>query len=130
MLGGGSSVNAMVYIRGQKQEYDTWAQMGCRAWSYDKVLPLSATWKTTSGFSDDFHGVGGPLKVSDRRYGHPLSWAFIRAAQEAGLPYNEDFNGARQEGVGFYQTTAFEGRRRSRREAFLRRRRDAAISRS
>jgi choline dehydrogenase len=120
VLGGGSSVNAMVYIRGSRQDYDTWAQMGCRNWGYEKVLPVFRDLEYNQRLAGEFHGVDGELTVSDRAYGHPLSWAFIRAAQEVGLPYNEDFNGARQEGVGFYQTTTSRGRRRSSAEAFLR----------
>jgi len=120
VLGGGSSVNAMVYIRGARQDYDTWAQQGCRNWSYDKVLPVFRDLENNQRLSGEFHGVNGELTVSDRAYGHPLSWAFIRAAQEIGVPYNEDFNGARQEGVGFYQTTTSKARRRSAAEAFLR----------
>jgi choline dehydrogenase len=121
VLGGGSSVNAMVYIRGSRQDYDTWAQLGCRNWNYDKVLPVFRDLENNQRLSGEYHGIGGELTVSDRAYGHPLSWAFIRAAQEAGIPYNEDFNGARQEGVGFFQTTTNRGRRRSSAEAFLRR---------
>ena len=120
VLGGGSSVNAMVYIRGSRQDYDTWAQQGCRNWSYDKVLPVFRDLEANQRLSGDYHGGSGELTVSDRAYGHPLSWAFIRAAQEVGLPYNDDFNGVRQEGVGFYQTTTNKGRRRSAAEAFLR----------
>lgn len=120
VLGGGSSVNAMVYIRGSRQDYDTWAQMGCRNWAFDKVLPIFRDLENNKRLSGEYHGVDGELTVSDRAYGHPLSWAFIRAAQEAGIPYNEDFNGSRQEGVGFYQTTTNAGRRRSSAEAFLR----------
>jgi choline dehydrogenase len=120
VIGGGSSVNAMVYIRGQQADYDSWAQMGLRNWSYDKVLPVFRSLESNQRFSGAYHGADGPLRVSDRRYGHPLSWAFIRAAQEAGLPYNEDFNGAVQEGVGFYQVTTSEGRRWSAAQAFLR----------
>ncbi|TYO65668.1 FAD-dependent oxidoreductase [Bradyrhizobium hipponense] len=120
VLGGGSSVNAMVYIRGSRQDYDTWAQLGCRNWSYDKVLPVFRDQEGNKRLCGEYHGVDGELTVSDRAYGHPLSWAFIRAAQEAGIPYNEDFNGPRQEGVGFYQTTTSSGRRRSSAEAFLR----------
>ncbi len=119
-LGGGSSVNAMVYIRGSHQDYDTWAQMGCRNWSYEKVLPVFRDLENNQRLSGEFHGADGELTVSDRPYGHPLSWAFIRAAQEAGLPYNEDFNGDKQLGVGFYQTTTAGGRRRSAAAAFLR----------
>lgn len=120
VLGGGSSVNAMIYIRGQRQDYETWAQMGCRSWSYDKVLPVFRDLEGNQRLSGEFHGAEGQLKVSDRRYGHPLSWAFVRAAQEAGIKYNEDFNGAEQEGVGFYQTTTNGGRRWSAAQAFLR----------
>lgn len=120
VIGGGSSVNAMVYIRGNRSDYDTWAQMGCRNWSYDRVLPVFRDLESNQRLSDEFHGTDGPLTVSDRRYGHPLSWAFIRAAQEAGLPYREDFNGRQQDGVGFYQCTTSEGRRWSAAEAFLR----------
>lgn len=120
VIGGGSSVNAMVYIRGSRQDYDTWAQMGCRNWSYEKVLPVFRAIEANQRLSGEFHGAAGELTVSDRPFGHPLSWAFIRAAQEAGLPYNEDFNGAAQEGVGFYQTTTRAGRRWSSAEAFLR----------
>ncbi|TGQ89140.1 FAD-dependent oxidoreductase [Mesorhizobium sp. M8A.F.Ca.ET.208.01.1.1] len=120
VIGGGSSLNAMIYIRGQQQDYDTWAQMGCRNWSYDKVLPVFRDVEANQRLSGEFHGATGYLKVSDRRFGHPLSWAFIRAAQEAGLPYNEDFNGKVQQGVGFYQTTTHNGRRWSAAQAFLR----------
>jgi choline dehydrogenase len=120
VIGGGSSVNAMIYIRGQRQDYDTWAQMGCRNWSYDKVLPAFRAVEGNQRLSGELHGTEGELKVSDRRFGHPLSWAFIRAAQEAGLPYNEDFNGHVQEGVGFYQTTTHNGRRWSSAQSFLR----------
>ncbi len=86
VLGGGSSVNAMIYIRGQREDYDTWAQMGCRNWSYDKVLPAFKAIEGNQRLSGEFHGGDGALKVSDRGFGHPLSWAFVRAAQEAGLP--------------------------------------------
>ena len=120
VIGGGSSINAMIYIRGQREDYDTWAQMGCRNWSYDKVLPAFRAVEANQRLSGEFHGAEGELKVSDRRFGHPLSWAFIRAAQEAGIPYNEDFNGKVQEGVGFYQTTTHNGRRWSSAQAFLR----------
>lgn len=119
-LGGGSSVNAMVYIRGNRMDYDTWAQMGCRAWSYEKVLPVFRAQENNLRLSGEYHGAEGELHVNDRMFGHPLSWAFIRAAQEAGIPYNEDFNGAKQEGVGYFQTTTHRGRRWSAAQAFLR----------
>ena len=98
VIGGGSSVNAMVYIRGSRADYDTWAQMGCRSWSYEKVLPVFRALESNQRLSGEYHGVEGELTVSDRRFGHPLSWAFIRAAQEVGIPYNEDFNGAQAGG--------------------------------
>ena len=120
VLGGGSSVNGMVYIRGSRLDYDAWAQMGCRAWSYDRVLPVFRDLECNERLSGEYHGVDGELPVSDRAHAHPLSWAFIRAAQECGLPYNEDFNGARQEGVGFYQVTTRDARRMSTAVAFLR----------
>ncbi|MDU0358845.1 GMC family oxidoreductase N-terminal domain-containing protein [Rhizobium sp. 25PS6] len=120
VIGGGSSINAMIYIRGQREDYDTWAQMGCRNWSYDKVLPAFRAVEGNQRLSGEFHGAEGELKVSDRRFGHALSWAFIRAAQEAGIPYNQDFNGKVQEGVGFYQTTTHNGRRWSSAQSFLR----------
>lgn len=120
VIGGGSSINAMIYIRGHAHDYDSWAQMGLRGWSYEKVLPVFKALENNQRLTGEFHGEGGPLNVSDRGYGHPLSWAFVRAAQEAGLPYNEDFNGKVQEGVGFYQTTTSRGRRWSSAQAFLR----------
>lgn len=120
VIGGGSSVNAMVYIRGNASDYDQWAQLGNRGWSYRDVLPAFRDLEDNMTFSDQFHGQGGELHVSETNFHHPLSRAFIRAAQEAGLPYNPDFNGAQQEGVGFYQTTTHRGRRWSSAQAFLR----------
>ncbi len=120
VLGGGSSVNAMLYVRGQSEDYDNWGQLGLRGWAYKDVLPVFSDLESNMVFSDEFHGIDGELSVSEKRYGHPLSRAFIRAAQEAGLPYNEDFNGAKQEGVGFYQTTTKDGRRWSAAQAFIR----------
>jgi len=120
VIGGGSSINAMIYIRGHRNDYDGWAREGLPDWSFDRVLPVYRALENNQRLSNDFHGAQGELSVSDRRYGHPLSWAFVRAAQEAGLPYNEDFNGAVQEGVGFYQVTPRAGRRWSAAQAFLR----------
>ena len=118
-LGGGSSVNGMVYIRGQAQDYDTWRELGCPGWGYDDVLPVFKRSESNMKFADEYHGTEGPLKVGDARYRHPLSYAFLRAAQETGLRYTEDFNGERQDGVGFYQTTIAEGRRQSTQVTFL-----------
>ena len=120
VLGGGSSVNSMIYMRGDRLDYDSWAQMGCRNWSFDKVLPVFKELEANERFSGDYHGADGPLRVSDTRYGHPLSKAFLRAAQEVGLSYNDDFNGEKQDGVGFYQVTTSGGRRCSAAVAFLR----------
>jgi choline dehydrogenase len=120
VLGGGSSVNAMIYIRGQRQDYDQWAQMGCRNWTYDKVLEVFTSIEGNQDLSGPYHGAGGPLKVSNPRHRHPLSRAFVAAAAEAGLKLNNDFNGEKQEGFGFYQSTTFKGRRWSAAQAFIR----------
>lgn len=120
VIGGGSSVNAMLYVRGQAEDYDTWAQMGCRGWSYEDVLPVFRDLERNDTFEDDYHGTSGALHVSNPRHRHPLSQAFLQAAQEVGLPLTPDFNGARQEGMGFYQTTTEAGRRCSAARAFLR----------
>lgn len=118
-LGGGSSVNAMIYIRGQAQDYDCWRDLGCEGWSYDDVLPIFKRCEDNETLADAFHGTGGPLKVSEPRYRHPISSAFVRAAQEIGLPYTHDFNGASQEGVGFFQTTTTHARRGSTAATYL-----------
>lgn len=120
VIGGGSSVNAMLYVRGHANDYNTWAQLGNPGWSYADVLPAFRDLESNMVHSDAFHGTEGELHVSEPRFKHPLSRAFIKAAQEAGLPYNPDFNGAVQEGVGFYQSTTHDGRRWSSAQAFLR----------
>jgi choline dehydrogenase-like flavoprotein len=118
-LGGGSSVNAMVYTRGTRADYDHWAEQGCAGWGWDEVLKVFKRAERNQRFSEPFHGVDGILTVSDTRYRHPLSLAFVKAAQEVGLAYNDDFNGARQDGVGFYQTTTFDGERVSTAKSYL-----------
>lgn len=118
-LGGSSSVNAMIYIRGQAQDYDDWRDAGCTGWGYDDVLPFFRLSESNQRLAGHYHGTEGPLKVSDTSFRHPLSYAFVRAAQEAGLQYNDDFNGADQAGAGFYQTTTFDGRRGSTAATFL-----------
>lgn len=120
VIGGGSSVNAMIYIRGQAQDYDTWANEGCDGWSYRDVLPVYRDLENNMELADEFHGTEGELHVSETGYHHPLSRAFILAAQQTGIAHNPDFNGAQQAGVGFYQTTTHAGRRWSAAEAFLR----------
>ncbi len=120
VLGGGSSLNAMIYIRGHRNDYDTWSQMGCRGWSYDEVLPVFKALENNQTFNGQYHGQDGTLTVSNARHRHPLSEAFVKAAVESGLKPNADFNGADQEGVGFYQSTTKNGRRWSSAMAFLR----------
>jgi choline dehydrogenase len=120
VIGGGSSLNAMIYIRGHANDYDTWAQMGCRGWSYQDVLPVFKSLENNEVLDDAYHGRKGTLHVSRTRYRHPLSQAFVEAAVQAGLKANPDFNGAEQEGAGFYQTTTHRGRRWSSAQAFLR----------
>lgn len=120
VLGGGSSLNAMIYIRGHRNDYDTWSQMGCKGWSYDDVLPAFRSLENNERLNGHYHGQAGTLAVSDPRHRHPLSQAFVDAAVEAGLPLNPDFNGEEQEGVGFYQSTTKGGRRWSSAQAFLR----------
>lgn len=119
VIGGGSSVNAMLYVRGQAEDYADWAQMGCTGWSYEDVLPVFRALESNDTHRDDFHGIDGALSVSAPRHRHPLCEAFLQAAREAGLPENPDFNGVRQEGMGFYQTTTRNGRRWSSAQAFL-----------
>ncbi|WP_036534638.1 GMC family oxidoreductase, partial [Oceanobacter kriegii] len=118
-LGGGSSLNAMLYVRGQPQDYNNWEQQGCTGWGWDNVLAAFKRSESHMRLSNEYHGTEGPLKVSDPRHRHPLSLAFIKAAQETGIPHNDDFNGEKQEGVGFYHTTTFDGRRGSTAATYL-----------
>ncbi|CCD87850.1 choline dehydrogenase, a flavoprotein; alcohol dehydrogenase [Bradyrhizobium sp. ORS 285] len=120
VLGGSSSINGLLYVRGQHEDYDRWRQRGNVGWGYDDVLPYFKRAENQSRGGDDYHGVGGPLPVSDWRHDDPLSEAFVKAAVEAGLPFNADFNGASQEGVGFFQTTTRRGRRASSAVSYLR----------
>jgi choline dehydrogenase len=120
VLGGSSSINGLLYVRGQHEDYDRWRQRGNSGWGYDDVLPYFKKAENQQRGADDFHGVGGPLPVSDLGHPDPLSAAFIDAAAETGLPVNPDFNGASQEGAGFFQTTTRGGRRASTAVAYLR----------
>ena len=119
-LGGSSSINGLLYVRGQHEDYDRWRQLGNTGWGYDDVLPYFKKSEDQQRGGDDYHGTGGPLPVSDTRHPDPLSDAFIAAAVETGLPFNPDFNGATQEGVGLFQTTTRRGRRASTAVAYLR----------
>jgi choline dehydrogenase len=120
VLGGSSSINGLLYVRGQHEDYDRWRQYGNNGWGYDDVLPYFRKAEDQERGVDDFHGIGGPLPVSDWRHPDPLSEAFIAAAAQTGIPKNADFNGASQEGAGFFQTTTWRGRRASTAVAYLR----------
>jgi choline dehydrogenase len=119
VLGGTSSINGMVYMRGNAADYDEWRQRGCEGWDYDSVLPYFRKAEDNQRGANDFHGAGGPLKVQDHRWQPTLAKAMHDAAVEAGIPHNDDFNGAQQEGVGYYQTTINNARRWSSARAYL-----------
>lgn len=119
VLGGGSSVNAMIYIRGVPGDYDHWADLGAEGWGYADVLPFFKRAEDNNRFCNEAHGVGGPIGVSDIDYIHPLTRAWLQACQQAGLPYNPDFNSGDPTGCGLYQITARDGRRSSAAVAYL-----------
>jgi choline dehydrogenase len=118
VLGGSSSINAMLYIRGQRADYDGWRQLGCEGWSWDDVLPYFRRSQNQERGACDIHAVGGPLNVSDPADTHPVSEAAIAACETLGLP-RRDPNGAEQEGAGWYQVTIKNGRRCSASVAYL-----------
>src|SRR5215471_5880025 len=105
MIGGCGSINAMIYLRGNRLDFDTWAAEGATGWSYDEVLPYFKRSEDNERGEDQFHGAGGPMRVSESRAMTPLTDAMVDAARNAGHEYNPDFNGARQEGVGRFQLT-------------------------
>ncbi|RUV63622.1 MULTISPECIES: choline dehydrogenase [unclassified Mesorhizobium] len=119
LLGGGSAVNSMVYIRGNRKDYDSWLEQGNEGWGYEDLLPYFRRSEDNERFADAFHGTDGPMGVSDQRFPIELTRKFVRAAQEAGFPYNEDFNGRSQHGVGYYQVTQRAVRRSSTAAAFI-----------
>ncbi|MCH8176723.1 MAG: choline dehydrogenase [Proteobacteria bacterium] len=119
VLGGSSSLNGLLYVRGQPQDYDRWAELGNDGWSFEDVLPFFKKSEDNQRGADAFHAVGGPQKVSDLRLRRPIAEYFIRAATEIGIPLNEDCNGASQEGVGYFQQTAYKGLRWSSARSFL-----------
>jgi len=119
-LGGSSSINGMIYIRGHARDYDQWRQTGLAGWSFAEVLPYFKRSETLDDGGNDFHGGQGPLYVSHGRTPNPLFSAFVEAGRAAGHPYTEDFNGAQQEGVGRYQLTIKDGERCSASFAYLR----------
>jgi choline dehydrogenase len=118
-LGGSSSTNAMVYMRGHRADYDGWAAMGHSGWGWDDVLPYFLRAEDNERGASDLHGAGGPLSVIDNRSRYRTCEAFIAAGQQAGLPLNEDFNGPEQDGVGWYQVTQRAGMRCSAAVAYL-----------
>jgi choline dehydrogenase-like flavoprotein len=114
VIGGGSSINAQLYTRGNAADYDLWAsEDGCEGWDYRSVLPYFKRAEDNQRFADDYHSYGGPLGVSMPVSALPICDAYIRAGQELGIPYNHDFNGRQQAGVGFYQLTQRDRRRSS-----------------
>jgi choline dehydrogenase len=119
VLGGSSSINGLIYIRGQAQDFDHWRQLGNAGWSAEEVLPYFRKSEDNERGADEWHGAGGPLGVSDLRDRHPVAEAYVEAAQQCGYPGNADFNGAAQEGAGFYQTTTRHGVRSSTAVAYL-----------
>ena len=121
VLGGSSSINGLLYVRGQREDFDGWRDLGNAGWGYDDVLPYFKRSEDQQRGPDRWHGVGGPLPVSDLPEPHPIAEAFIDAGVGAGFPRNDDFNGERQEGVGPFQGTARRGLRWSTAKAFLRR---------
>ncbi len=118
-LGGSSAINAMVYIRGSKWDYDNWAAMGATGWSYDDVLPYFKRAENNERGGDDYHGGDGPLHVSDQKWPNPGSEVFVEAAARLQLPLNEDFNGESQDGFGLYQVTQKDGERWSSARAYV-----------
>ena len=120
VLGGSSSINGMLYVRGQALDYDTWAQLGNRGWSFDDVLPHFKRSEHFERGGDELRGGEGELNVADMVESHPLLEAWSEAGEEAGYPRNPDYNGASQEGFGIYQVTQRRGRRHSAARAFLR----------
>lgn len=119
VLGGSSSVNAMIYLRGQHQDYDGWAAEGNPGWSFDEVLPYFLRAEDNARGASPFHNVGGPLHVMDLTSPNPLGQRFVEAGVQAGYPHNPDFNGASQEGIGPYQVTQKNGERMSAAKAYL-----------
>jgi len=118
-LGGGSAINAMTYVRGQPADYEAWVGVGNKGWDFETVLAAYKSLEGNQALHDRFHGRDGLLIVSDQVHPHRLTRAFVEAGRQAGFPYNRDFNGSSQEGVGTYQVTQINGKRCSAADAFL-----------
>lgn len=118
-LGGSSAINYCLYVRGNRGDYDHWAQLGNRGWSYDDVLPCFRRAEANATHDDEWHGTDGPLSVEELRGRHPIHEMYLEAVESLGVPRNPDFNGAVQEGCGYYQGTLRDGRRCSTATAYL-----------
>jgi choline dehydrogenase-like flavoprotein len=108
-LGGSSAINAMLYVRGHREDYDDWARAGCAGWSFDEVLPYFIRAEGNQRGASALHGADGPLQVAEQQSPRAITEDFVRAAQDCGIPRNDDFNGPEQEGAGLYQVTQFHG---------------------
>jgi choline dehydrogenase-like flavoprotein len=118
-LGGSSAINAMVYTRGHRADYDHWAELGNQGWSYDDMLPYFRRSENNAVFSGKFHGTDGPMHVSNLQTNNPFQQIYLNAARQAGYPLNDDFNGENQEGIGIYQVTQKNGERWSAARGYL-----------
>ncbi|TAJ99577.1 MAG: alanine-phosphoribitol ligase [Chloroflexota bacterium] len=119
-LGGSTSINAMIYIRGHRLDYDAWHDLGNEGWGYDGVLPYFTKSENNERLVNEFHGTGGPLNVTEQVGHNPITKGFVRSLQSLGIPFTHDFNGAEQDGVGYYDVTQRNVRRESAATAFLR----------
>ena len=108
-LGGSSAINAMLYVRGHREDYDGWAELGCEGWSWDQVLPYFRKSENNENGSNEYHGSDGPLHVSDQKTPRPMTHGFVESARQAGYASQADFNTGDNEGVGIYQVTQFHG---------------------
>lgn len=118
-LGGSSAINAMCYVRGNPQDYDQWASLGCTGWSYQDVLPYFINMEHFEGGKNPYHGTGGPMNVASYTFLNPLMNAFLTAGKQAGYPINKDYNAAEQEGVGYFYVSQKNGQRFSNAHAYL-----------
>jgi len=121
VLGGSSALNGLLYIRGDRHDYDNWKDLGNKGWGYDDVLPYFKKFECQENGENEYHGVDGELKVSNLRLRRKIADLFIKASEEIGIPFNPDCNGEKQEGVGYFQQTSFKGFRRSSYRSFLNR---------
>ena len=121
VLGGSSALNGLLYIRGDRHDYDNWEDLGNKGWGYDDVLSYFKKFECQENGENEYHGVDGELKVSNLRLRRKIADLFIKASEEIGIPYNPDCNGEKQEGVGYFQQTSFKGFRRSSYRSFLNR---------